>query len=63
MMSLLLFEGVVQSVLAVVDSGGERIHGGSSLSCGVGHNVTAATADCLFLLLSFRRLILSHHNT
>ena len=32
-------ESIVQSVCAVVDSGRECVHGVSSLSCGVGHNV------------------------
>ena len=56
-------ESVVQSIFTVVDFGRECIHGGSSLSCGVGHGVLLQLFDCLFLLLSFRRLILLHHNT
>ena len=56
-------EGVVQSIFAVVDFGRERVHGISSLSCGVGHEGLLQLFDCLFLPISFRRLILSHHNT
>ena len=56
-------EGLVQSVFVVVDFGRERIHRVSSLSCDVGHEVLLQPFDRLFLLLSFRRLILLHHNT
>ena len=41
----------------------ECIHGGSSLSCGVGHGVLLQPFGYLFLLISFRCLILLHHNT
>jgi len=48
-------EGVVQSVFTVVDSGRERIHRVSSLSCGVGHEVLlqALTVFLTDLLSSF----------
>lgn len=41
----------------------ERIHGGSLLSCGVGHEVLLQPFHCLFQLIPFRRLILLHRNT
>ena len=56
-------ESVVQSIFTVMDFGRKCIHRVSLLSCGVGHGVLLQLFDCLFLLLSFRRLILLHHNT